>query len=151
MHVSGKNYVASINEKKEWEWEPAHCTPCYVKIGENWGPLFKDGDTLRLRKHGCKGPHDINLARTADTPAPFSYISKQDPHPPGVIFPFDAPYHALDFPYNPDSETPSMQLLRIRHDGAETVHTNWQLTIIQDGKGIDPEFQVGPGGVPTTD
>jgi hypothetical protein len=130
-----KHYDASITNEGKWEFIGDEKPPTTIG-GDHPVPIFQHDDTLRLRYMKSVGYHKIDL-----TPKP---------HRLGVKSPFQKPHDSLHFSYNPDHEDPSLTKLTFQFNNLpdNTDPTQWKFDLTPEGGvGIDPEFQVGPGGV----
>jgi hypothetical protein len=125
------HYDAHINSAETWTW--GEKTPPDANKSGDYGrkqrPILQRGDTIVLRLGEKKGLHTIEL------------IAKQPTEP--AKLPFAYPYDLHKFTYDPDKDILTCAGLEGRLDNAV-----WKLIIGLVGEvPIDPEFQVGPGGI----
>jgi hypothetical protein len=111
-----QHYSASITPDRVWDWDGKH-QPEY----RHGMPYFLRGDTLRLRLQGCEGLHQIQFIGIGERDSPFSH-----------------PYDGPQFSYLAEDRLP---IPDIEYRKVET----WNFNLSKDGRGVDPEFQVGPG------
>ena len=130
-----KHYDARITVEEKWEFIGDE-KPVMTIGGDDPVPIFQHGDTLTLRYTTHKGEHTLDL-----TPKP---------QLPGVPSPFQKPHDSLHFSYDPDHSDPGQARLAFQFNRlpGETDPTQWTFKLAPKGEiGVDPEFQVGPGGI----
>lgn len=129
-----KHYKAHISTDHRWTWDDLKPRNAMegMHVGEKQRPILQRGDTLVIRVGQNKGPHTIVL-------------SKLGKH---AKLPFAYPFDLHSFDYNPDTDV--LVCAGLEDNTASAV---WSFNIRSkaDKEGIDPEFQVGPGGISEDD
>jgi len=138
-------YIAFINPQGKWTWDgrvppeapdqektaasdsASESAPAPGGFGKKQRPIFQRGDSVVLRVGEAKGLHKITLEKQKKcTKLPFAY-----------------PFDKHEFTYDPDKDPLIFAGFEDKLEKAV-----WVFSIeVVGGTLIDPEFQVGPGGI----